>query len=346
MNLTPAKMVMFVFVAIGALIVVYLVKTLTAREPPPARAAMRTVPLTLSPLEPGTVITSMHVGLGPAPADQVVGDILLTVEGIVGRVVKERIPVTEFVRGSDLYPIGQQPPLVTHDGFTAMTIPIEETSSMVEGLFRPDERVDIFYLPKDQQGDPRYKEIGGMAIKLFKGIRVVAINRSFVQKALQASRNSVTLEIRNDDAALLTLAQSTGKLSFSATADDSATATVKVANPERPTLEELLDLPEIPEDPEPPEPDRFVTNIWRRGSHSVRRFVDGVPDASGGTVFFGNNNTNTNRGNPNTYGGTGGGLDPSQPGVAPNGVWSPGPAPQPGSIPLAPPGQERLGPQR
>lgn len=346
-NLTPAKMVMFVFVAIGMLITFYLVKTLTAKEPPP-RVSMRSVPLTLSELKPGTVITAGHIGIGPAPANQVVGDVLLTIDGIVGRVVKNEIPVTEFIRGSDLYPIGQHPPLVTRDGFTAITVPVEETASINEGLFRPDEHVDIYYTPKDSAQDPRYKEIGAMTIKLFEGVRVVAINNAFVQRDLQASNNSVTLEIRDKDSALLHLAQNTGKLSFGASNYQNARATVDVADSLRPTLEELMNLPEIPEEPEPPEPDRFTTNVWRRGTHSTRRFLNGIPadagDFAAGTPQLGSNNTIRPGTGPGLYpgssypGGPNAGINP-----APNGLWNPGLTPQPGSFPAAPPpGQERL----
>jgi hypothetical protein len=95
-------MVMFVFAAIGMLITFYLVKTLTAKEPPPRRVATRNVPLTLTELVPGTVISEGDVGLGPAPANEIVGDILLAVDAMIGRVVKNTISVTEYIHGSDL----------------------------------------------------------------------------------------------------------------------------------------------------------------------------------------------------------------------------------------------------
>jgi len=268
-------MVMFVFVAIGMLITFYLVKTLTAKEPP-RRVATRNVPLTLTELVPGTVIKQGDVGLGPAPADQIVGDILLSVEALHGRVVKEHIPVTEFICGSDLYPSGQLPPLKLVDGWTAFTISQSSTAAMVEGLIKPDDHVDIYYSPSST-ADPRYQKIGGMTIKLFKGVRIIAINRSFLQSDLSASENSVTVEIRKDDAALMLLASNTGTLTLSYTRDASGQATVKVADPDRPTLEELLQLPPVPEEPEEPEPARYTTNVWRRGGRQSLSFVYGVP---------------------------------------------------------------------
>lgn len=344
-SLTPAKMVMFVFVAIGMLITFYLVKTLTAKEPPP-RMTMRTVPLTLSELEPGTMITDMHVGLGPVPNELVTGDSLLTVEGIVGRVVKKKIPVTELIRGSDLYPIGQTIPLKTQEGFTAMSLALADTPSMVEGLFKPEDYLDIYYTPNVQGGDARYQRTGGMTIKLFKGVQVIAINRSYVQKDLEASRNSVTVAVRNEDAALLRLASTTGTLSFSATNNQSAEATVHVKDPDRPTVEEILQLPPIPEEPKPPEPDRYTTYIWKRSSGSRQGFVNGLPSDAGLANDPASYPQLDPSGQPTTRMGTGTGYGaPRQPANGAGGLWSPNLSPQPGSVPATPPpGQERFAP--
>ncbi|GEM_PF-2834053 len=340
-TLTPAKMVMFVFVAIGMLITFYLVKTLTAKEPQPQRVTTRNVPLTLTELEPGTVIKQGDIGMGPAPANEIVGDVLLAVEALEGRVVKNRIPVTELIHGSDLYPAGQLPPLKVSDGATAFSIVQSETSAMVEGLIKPGDHVDIYYSP-NATNDPRFQSIGSLTIKLFKGLRVIAINRSFVQSDLEASRNSVTVEVRKDDAALLQLALNTGKLSLSYTRDMSGRATVQVADPDRPTLEELLQLPPVPEEPEEPEPDRFTTNIWRRGSRQSLSFVNNVP---GSSQFTFDQYAPRVPGAAPANGQPGYGPPVGPGGQQPNGVWSPQLTPQPGTLPQGPPpGQERLNP--
>lgn len=348
-NLTPAKMVMFVFVAIGLLITFYLVKTLTAKEPPRQRVTTRNVPLSLTDLEPGTVISEGHVGMGPAPSNEVVGDVLLQVNGLIGRVVKNRISVTNLIHGSDLYPAGQLPPLKVVDGFTAVSLAQPDTSSMVNGLIRPGDKVDIFYSPNDLRGDPRYEKIRGTSIKLFRGVRVIAINRSFVQGDLETRQNSVTIEIRNTDAALLQLAVNTGKLTLSYTRVGSGESTVTVANPDRPTLEELLQLPPVeeePEEPKEPEPNRHVTRRWGRGSFRTQAFVNGYP-VSGGSVDRTGMNPSGGAAqayqNPFGFPGTAapapgafpGGLPAGQPG---GGIWGP----QPGSVPLSPPPSQEL----
>ncbi|MHC4879558.1 MAG: Flp pilus assembly protein CpaB [Planctomycetota bacterium] len=287
-QLTPAKLVMLVFVAMGCMIVLYVVKTLTARETPPPVNTTRIIPMLVGDLEPGTVITDRHLGRGPWPGSDIKDDVLLSENGIIGRVVKTPIEAATPIHGAALYPHGQLPPLRVSEGYRAVTISIREQAAIMNGLIKPGDFVDIQFTPRDLAEDPRYELIGGMSIKLFKGVRVLALNRDFVQTPIQATNNSITLEIANEDTGILDLAARKGDLTLNFTKDGDGRATVEVENPDRPTLEEILQLPPLPEPPPPPpappappEPDRFTSRVYRRSAMATHNFVDGVPSSGG-----------------------------------------------------------------
>jgi len=271
---------MLVFVAMGGMIVLYVVKTLTAREVPPPVNTTRVVPMLVGDLEPGTVITDKHLGRGPWPADEIRDDVLLSEGGIIGRVVKVPMEAATPIHGNDLYAHGALPPLSVSQGFRAVTVSIREQAAIMNGLIKPGDFVDIQFTPNDLTGDPRYALVGGMSIKLFKGVRVLALNRDFVQTPLQATQNSVTLEIADEDTGILELCSRKGELTLQFTKVGDGRATVQVQDPNRPTLEEILQLPPVPEEPEPPappEPDRFTSRIYRQSGLNTVRFQNGVP---------------------------------------------------------------------
>lgn len=70
----------------------------------------RPIPLTLSPLKPGTIITDQHVGIGPVAVDDVPSDALLKSSDFIGRVVRHPIGVTDPIRERDLHPIDKARP--------------------------------------------------------------------------------------------------------------------------------------------------------------------------------------------------------------------------------------------
>lgn len=279
-NLTPAKLVMLVFVAMGGMIVLYVVKTLTAREVPPPVNTTRVVPMLVGDLEPGTVITDRHLGRGPWPGNEIKDDVLLSEAGIIGRVVKVPMEAATPIHGNDLYAHGELPPLSVSQGFRAVTVSIREQAAIMNGLIKPGDFVDIQFTPNDLNDDPRYELVGGLSIKLFKGVRVLALNRDFVQTPIQATQNSVTLEIADEDTGILELCSRKGELTLQFTKTGDGRATVQVKDPNRPTLEEILQLPPVPEEPEPPappEPDRFTSRIYRQSGMNTVRFRNGVP---------------------------------------------------------------------
>lgn len=350
-NLTPAKLIVMMMVAMGLLVAVYIGKTLLAKEPP-RRVASRTIPMLVGDVEAGTVLAEHHLGKGPWPANEIEGDVLLGESAIIGRVVRNAMKAAEPIRGSALYPMNELPPLTVSDGHRAVTIHLTESAAIMNGLLRPGNHVDVEFTPTATvTSDPRYQEIGGLSIVLFKGIRILAINRAFVQSDLDESGNNVTLEVAEKDVAILRLADENGELYLSYTPDSLGTATVAVADPNRPTLEELLQLQPIPEPPVPPEPNVFRSFIYSGAGRNIQTFVDGVPSYNSYNNY-GTRNTNPNQApnNPNVRGNYGqpngnnpAGVNPGfVPGAPQNGV-APGYGPQSGADPYGVPVTQNQG---
>jgi pilus assembly protein CpaB len=234
-NLTPAKLIVMMMVAMGLLVTLYVGKTLLAdKTPPPRRIGTRTVSMLVGDVEVGTVLTAHHIGMGPWPANEIKGDVLLGQTAIIGRVVRKSMKAAEPIHGSDLFPMHELPPLTVSDGYRAMTIHLADAAAVMNGLLRPGDHVDIEFTPRTNvTSDPRYQEIGGLSIVLFKGVRILAFNRAFVQTDLESSGNNVTLEVAQNDVAVLRLADENGDLYLSYTPDANGSMTVTVANPDR-----------------------------------------------------------------------------------------------------------------
>ena len=305
-NLTPAKLIVMMMVAMGLLVALYVGKQLLAKEPPPPRTiGTRVVPMLVGDVEVGTVLTQEHIGMGPWPANEIRNDVLLNATTIVGRVVRKPLKAAEPIHGSSLFPMNELPPLAVSDGYRAMTIHLTDSASLMNGLLRPGDHVDIEFNPKaNVTSDPRYQEIGGLSIVLFKGVRILAINRAFVQTNIETSGNNVTLEVAEKDVAILRLADENGDLYLSYTPNTIGSVTVAVANPDRPTLEELLQLPPVPEEPVPPQPDVFHSRIYSgAGGGGIQTFVNCVPTAgyNSGYGNYGANGFNGNFGYSGAY---------------------------------------------
>ena len=73
-------------------------------------AEVRQIPLTLVPLEVGTVIQQDHIGMGPWQVGEIPGDARLSAHDFIGRVVLNRIDVVQPIREQDLCLRGELPP--------------------------------------------------------------------------------------------------------------------------------------------------------------------------------------------------------------------------------------------
>lgn len=308
MKLTPAKVTMMMLIAVGGLIGLYVIKGLFAveRKPDP-RPRNVTLPLAAGYLAPGTKISDTHIGNGPFPERELKEDHLRSNRVIVGRIVKEAIKPGEPIRGSQLYEPGENAPLQVADGKKAVSVAVKDTAEMVDGLIRPGDYVDVHFRLDAQRSnglDDRLARLGGVSLTLFKGVKVLALNKGFRQSTLLPTGNSVTLELNAAQTNVLLVAQPNGTISFSFNPDGEGDGQVALSNADRATLWEILGLkkrtPEPKEDPEEP----FVTETYRGGGarNSMQWNKDGkrfdARNGSGNGVVddpSGNTNRRNNR---------------------------------------------------
>lgn len=267
MKLTPAKVTMMMLMAVGGLIGLYVIKGLFAVEKKPdPRPRNVTLPLAAGYLAPGTKISDTHIGNGPFPERELKEDHLRSNRVIVGRIVKEAIKPGEPIRGSQLYEPGENAPLQVADGKKAVSVAVKETAEMVDGLIRPGDYVDVHFrldVQRSNDLDDRLVRLGGVSLTLFKGVKVLALNKGFRQSTLLPTGNSVTLELNAAQTNVLLVAQPNGTISFSFNPDGEGDGQVTLSNADRATLWEILGLKKKVHEPkeEPEEP--FVTEIYR-----------------------------------------------------------------------------------
>lgn len=303
-SLTPAKMMVMLVIAFVGLVGAFVAKRLMAVETVVKKPALRNIPLALGDLPPGTVIKREHIGTGPWLSKEVVGDILLSPSGIIGRTVKVTIKGAAPIHSTNLYAFGELPPLKVSDKYQAVTIRLTNNSAILEGLIKPGDFADIHFTLTTMLDDPRVKKLGGVSMTLFRGVRILAINRDFVQSALQTSQNSVTVEVPAETANLLLVAAGKGDINLTYTKNDEGISTVAVSDADRATLEELLNLPPIPEPPAPippPKPPAIdpaqTTMIYRRSGRSQNWFRDNQPVQSAYPNGYNYNDPNGGYGN-------------------------------------------------
>lgn len=328
-NLTPAKMILLVVLAFGGMIGLFVVKRLLAVEPPPKKPAIRSIPLALADIRPGQLITEKHVGMGPWPADDVKGDVLLSQTGPVGRIAKDFIKAATPFHGKALYGHGEKPPLTVSTGYQAVTLKVMDNTQILSGLIKSGDHVDVKFTLKEMRDDPRVQKLGGLTMTLLKGVQILAVNTDFLNATLTPSQNSITLEVHESDSNLLLLAAAKGDLTFTFTEkrNESGRSAIALKDSDRATLEELLGLEPLPE---PPSPDQIgppqVTDVYRGSGRNTLYFRDNYPAPSPYPSGYGLNgypaqysgpgsyqgpNGRTNNGNP--YWGTGGGLQDFNP---------------------------------
>src|SRR5438034_10857127 len=127
-RLTPARLSMIMFMVVGGLIAAYIAKGLLAVEDKKAAGSpTRNVPVAVSDLPAGTLVTEVHLGVGPALNSKITRDVLLTNRVIVGRVTKEAIKAAEPILSSQLFQRGDFPPLKVKKGMRAVTIALGTT---------------------------------------------------------------------------------------------------------------------------------------------------------------------------------------------------------------------------
>lgn len=287
MKLTPWMLTVASFMIIALLAVGFLFKKLMAREEiAPPQAAARTLPMAITDIEPGTLITRAHVGNGPWTNTDLPADTLLSIDGVVGRIARDRITAAQPLRGAQFYAPGDHPDLEVSDNMRAVTINVGDDTAMVNGLIKPGQFVDV-NLTIDRtagsqlQGSP-FRGDDAMTLTLFEGVRIVAMNRSYSQSTVDRGHN-VTLELDEEQARVVLLASQKGSLALAFNPNGPGSGGVHIeSEDDRVTLQQLLGLAPPAEKAKP-----FMTEQYRNGNHSQTYFEDGrrvnyAGDAGGG----------------------------------------------------------------
>ena len=267
-SLTPAFVTFVMLLIIGGLIAAYFVKNLFATKPAPVVETTRTIPVALQDLEPGTEITSAHLGRAPINKDRLTRETVLTSDALIGRVVKAKIVRAEPINSSQLYAPGERPPLKLSVGMRAVSVGVSDNTAMVDGLITPGQYVDVHFTP-NIRGDERAQ--GGFTMTLFRGVKLLAINRSIVSTDVTSrGGNTVTLELTPEQANIMILAREKGDINLVYNSEGLGNGGVSVSSSEKATLDEILGLKE-PEKPEEP----FSTDVYYGSSRNTYYFRDG-----------------------------------------------------------------------
>jgi pilus assembly protein CpaB len=275
-RLTPATVTFLMFGVVGLLVAAYVGKSLLATEPP-RQPGTQNMPMPVSDIPAGTLIRAEHLGLGAVLVSEMEPDMLMREAIVVGRVARKDLPKARPIYGRDLYEFGVTPALDVADGMRAITLVAGDTPSLVDGLIKPGEYVDVLFKPSDVS-DRRYR--GGVVATLLKGIKVLAINRQFRQGQPEDS-NTLPLELTPEEASVVSLAQSHGDLMFQFNPEGKGENIFSFRDPERITLEEVLGIPAASDAAEP-----FRANLYRQSSRQEFEFDKGnrVTDGSGDYV--------------------------------------------------------------
>lgn len=287
MKLTPWMLTVAAFGIIALLAVGFIFKKIWATEIVEApKPESKVLPMAIMDLEPGMVITRAHVGNGPWPKDsELTSDTLLSVDGVLGRIVKESISRATPLRGSMFYAPGDQPDQKVADGKRAVSIRVSDTTAALLQKLKPEQYVDV-QLTVDGiggGGGDRLQSTGGsvrnasgygnaMTATLFKGVKIVSLSRGYTTTALQGGESqNVTLELDEVQTRIALLAQQKGQIDLVYNPNGPGTGGIEIkSEKDRVTLHELLGLKEAIEKDKP-----FKTEHYRGAGHSSSYFRDG-----------------------------------------------------------------------
>lgn len=273
-RLTPAKVTLLMFAVIGGLIVAYVGKGLLASKPADPGPRTRDVPGAMTDLEVGTLLTDRHVGYTVVKVGDLEWDMFKKPDKIIGRVVKERIPMGKPIRAGMLYPYGDFVPLEVGEGMRAIAVSIGDSTALVDGLIKPGEYVDVHMtanLTLSSGNTSRRAQMGGgLTLTLLKGVRVITINKKYNPGPLDRNGNSVSLELTPEQANIMILARDKGQITLSFNPEGKGGGGVAVSREDRATLDEILGLDPLPEPVLP-----FTTEIYHGRGRQALQFRDG-----------------------------------------------------------------------
>lgn len=274
-RLSPATLTLLMLLIIGGLVLVYVGKKLLARDEAPPVDQLIDVPMAIADLEPGTRITKGHLAIGKLLQSKLTRDIVKSDRVLLDRVVKTKIKAAQAISTLDLYAPNDGPPLDISPGMRAVTISLADGTAAVDGLVRPGNYVDIHFVPAWQRDIARN---GGMIMTLFKGVHVIALNRSVSssnEAATARGQNTVTLEMTPDHANVLLLASKKGQMTLVYNPDGKAENQFALRDQDKAYLDEILGLKPIePKKNEAVRP--TVTELFSGASRRIQTFKDGL----------------------------------------------------------------------
>ena len=264
---TPATLTLVMFGILGLLVVGYVAKNLLAVTEKPVTVAMRDIPMAITDIAPGTILTERHLGMGKIPVKDLSREMLLTNRVIVGRVVKNPLKAAEPIKANQLYQHGELPHLEMAAGMRAVTVQVNDGASMVDGIIKPGDHVDVLFTAMSGGAATDSAFGGGLTMRLFEGVKILAINRSFTQGSVDRGSNHVTLELTEPQANVVVLAHDKGKLTLTYNPNGKGSGGVALSNSERITFYEILGLTRA----RPPK-DPILTEIFRGSARSTLYF--------------------------------------------------------------------------
>lgn len=267
-RLTPATLTVVMFGIIGMLILGYFAKSLFAQKEKPAGPSLRDVPMAITDIRPGTVITADHLGVGRYDRNKLTSDVLLANRVIVGRVAREPIKAAQPIKAGQLYQPGELPPLELSPGMRAVSVEVGDGVAMVDGIIKPGDYVDVLFTSQgggNVTSDPTFQ--GGLTMRLFEGVKILAINRNFSQGRVDKRSNHVTLELTVAQTNIVVLAKDRGKITLTYNPNGRGNGGLALTNSERVTLFEILGLERSEPMKEP-----FRTEIFKGSNRTVNRF--------------------------------------------------------------------------
>ncbi|MCA8997133.1 MAG: Flp pilus assembly protein CpaB, partial [Planctomycetaceae bacterium] len=270
-RLSPAFLTVMMLGIIGLLVVLYVGKKMFATAEAPPGDPLMEVPMALTDLPPGTVITEAHLAQGRSRISKITRDVVRSQRVIIGRVVKNPITAAEPIKSTDLYPPGEKPKPEVAPGMKLVTISTGDRAVLNDSVIRPGDFVDVKFLPGSF---PNQEEVGSMILTLVEGVRVVEMNGSSTGSSGSSRRGtSLTLELTPEQANILLLAESNGELQFAYNPTGQGTGGISVDGAERVTLHQILGIEQVPE--EEPEDDTFVTEHYSGTGRSEHEFRNG-----------------------------------------------------------------------
>lgn len=268
--MTPARLTILMLMVVAALVVAYVAKSFLFAGEETRVAELRNYPMLVSNLEPGAVITEAHLAQGPKrvddPANPPVRTWARSNAILVGRVVKESLKAGQPIDTQMLYPPGEFPPVAVTLGMRAVSIEVGSGAAVVDGLVKQGEYVDVHFSPTANDDD-RFR--GGVILTMFKGVKVLSLNRTGTGGRFARGGNTVTLELTPEQANIMLLAQQKGSINLIYTPDGKGAGGIAVAEEDRVYFEEILGLKK-PEEPKKP----LLTELYYRTGRSVTAFND------------------------------------------------------------------------